>query len=1673
VGGDSEGAEASPRRHAGDAAENGKEEDGKEEADEEGPEEEPGAIASPAASPTAGGSDAEEPAVATAAEERAEEKEEGAEEAKTVGAKPKAKLRPGERRPAEDEPMLIADDELQAQEEGAKEEAEKQPAEAGDEGQRQRRKRRRRTQAGMPAALGANAPSAAATDLAEEEEQAAVANAVANEDDAMVGVLAAVEAARANGGDDGPRPSRKFFHRLRRLIRGVYERHNPEKMAEVSDCIKQYAGAEMELYRKVCAKYGEEPEDISAISGRSRRRSSVADAVAQGQDQGEDGQAQHMPASGAKPKAKAAKAHGLEADDAEFERSPTVLAESPAPGDDLEDVAALALGSQAAAYVTASTVEIAPNAEASKAESGLAIDGHAGDNGHALLNVKAPKAPRERHRRRRSTAVLQDGAGAVQGDADASTAGGPCADQPRRRHRRRRHRQPEPAAEGEEDSVPGVAFGAAPKASARRRAAAADTEAAGRREDAPDADAVSIPEVATDVAAEEEPPVVEPGMEEEAPAAKGASAKVAEDADEVVSHAATELGEDDGGEVLVDVAEHGLCAVAAGPNHAVVEEAAEAREAEGTAPPDGSAAAPAGQEEGRRKRRRSGGHHRRKRRSGSGQERKRRRRGQRALQQGEEDVAVEAASAADAVADAPAEEATIGPEEAPDEEAPQEEDAVPGDAPAPEEEAPQDPFDGHWMGKDAPGKILAVIEGDTVLWTGGKVSKMVARSGSKFSIELGGKTYNCCWTGSQLVWDDGDIWVRMPAQKEADGGDPAPEGGVAPQPPFSGARPKARAAGKSRQSEQPVEEGGKAEDGDEADPPQPGAACDRSRPRHRHRRHRRREASTERSQRAADARPDGGVKEAGGEADKAAPLEDAGAAVSATSARLSGARVDEKVMTLSDVALDGIDEEIAALNEEEEADPEAPVPKPEEQPTEAAPEEGEARRGPSRSRAEEKDAARRPPPATSGEAVDNARKLRPAAGAEHTGGVRGARRSRPAAGTEPADGARGSRRVRRTASDEAAEGARGARRARAAAHAEQFGARGGTRRAPEPDAEEASSDRSSSSADGERDAGPVEIRRLISDVYRRRNPAKLREVDDLLRKYSGAELALYHRVCEKYGERPVDVPGYRVPTKAGVARNQRRGSDYRSESSRSSASGSVRHRRDRRREGRRRRRRREGRHRTDCRRDGRRLRDRYPERRGYTGRYASRRKRSCPQEVFVAPVSSESESGSEDESSESESSDVDLPTATPGCSTRPADAKRPCVRAGDHGTSEAARAVAGSAAAAAPVGSAPPGPAATGAAPVAAAPVADATPAAAALATRGFARKSSAPPPPAAAKQPATTPAAAPPPGPKPPPPVPQAADKPQPSGIVEGDEPANFWGPRQPAAVAAAPPPEKGLPPAVAGPAAGTLPVAAPAAAPAAPPPAKAAGKVGSTKPGAKAARPNTASGGTDGSGGWPFLGEEFSENSSSTDDSSDGEVAKAQPQAAAKTPARPGAPASGAAVVPFGAAVTAAAQPPPPESESESESESSSYSSSEHPGVAAGDKNQGAPSAQRTAAAAAAAAMRRAPPAPTNGAVAAAASEDDGEESDSEGSESESDTSPSLGAAATDGQRRPEQQPPQRVDKPPEAQAEECFWRPAGPPGPSVLAASARPGEREAAGAAEQGTAQGAAGAGAAVLP
>jgi len=71
-----------------------------------------------------------------------------------------------------------------------------------------------------------------------------------------------------------PMPS---VERLHELIRGVYERKNPQKLAELDQLFAKYEGKEMIMYAFICKKYGEEPirfidESTSLEGGNAQQK---------------------------------------------------------------------------------------------------------------------------------------------------------------------------------------------------------------------------------------------------------------------------------------------------------------------------------------------------------------------------------------------------------------------------------------------------------------------------------------------------------------------------------------------------------------------------------------------------------------------------------------------------------------------------------------------------------------------------------------------------------------------------------------------------------------------------------------------------------------------------------------------------------------------------------------------------------------------------------------------------------------------------------------------------------------------------------------------------------------------------------------------------------------------------------------------------------------------------------------------------------------------------------------------------------------------------------------------------------------------------------------------------------------------------------------------------------
>lgn len=78
------------------------------------------------------------------------------------------------------------------------------------------------------------------------------------------------------------------------------------------------------------------------------------------------------------------------------------------------------------------------------------------------------------------------------------------------------------------------------------------------------------------------------------------------------------------------------------------------------------------------------------------------------------------------------------------------------------------PFNGSWVHKRNP-DILETISGDRLIGPTGRVHAMTFNGANRFSIELMGRAYQAQLVGSELVWDDGDVWVRTGVSTPFDG----------------------------------------------------------------------------------------------------------------------------------------------------------------------------------------------------------------------------------------------------------------------------------------------------------------------------------------------------------------------------------------------------------------------------------------------------------------------------------------------------------------------------------------------------------------------------------------------------------------------------------------------------------------------------------------------------------------------------------------------------------------------------------------------------------------------------------------------------------------------------------------------------------------------------------------
>merc|ERR1712194_414332 len=66
------------------------------------------------------------------------------------------------------------------------------------------------------------------------------------------------------------------------------------------------------------------------------------------------------------------------------------------------------------------------------------------------------------------------------------------------------------------------------------------------------------------------------------------------------------------------------------------------------------------------------------------------------------------------------------------------------------------------MGRNTdPGRFVEVINHGMIHWDVGPVTEIKALGDAKFSTVWQGSTYHAHLVRGQLVWDDGDVWVRV------------------------------------------------------------------------------------------------------------------------------------------------------------------------------------------------------------------------------------------------------------------------------------------------------------------------------------------------------------------------------------------------------------------------------------------------------------------------------------------------------------------------------------------------------------------------------------------------------------------------------------------------------------------------------------------------------------------------------------------------------------------------------------------------------------------------------------------------------------------------------------------------------------------------------------------------
>eukprot|EP00927_Polykrikos_kofoidii_P055646 TRINITY_DN4985_c1_g1_i1.p1 TRINITY_DN4985_c1_g1~~TRINITY_DN4985_c1_g1_i1.p1 ORF type:complete len:1613 (+),score=358.11 TRINITY_DN4985_c1_g1_i1:132-4970(+) len=95
-----------------------------------------------------------------------------------------------------------------------------------------------------------------------------------SEDDAeqVDGAVVTPADGTVTSGVNGEGVDPKVYARVHELISRVYSRQNPAKLTEVDQLLMKYRGAEKEVYKRICEKYGEPLEEVNVASASERER---------------------------------------------------------------------------------------------------------------------------------------------------------------------------------------------------------------------------------------------------------------------------------------------------------------------------------------------------------------------------------------------------------------------------------------------------------------------------------------------------------------------------------------------------------------------------------------------------------------------------------------------------------------------------------------------------------------------------------------------------------------------------------------------------------------------------------------------------------------------------------------------------------------------------------------------------------------------------------------------------------------------------------------------------------------------------------------------------------------------------------------------------------------------------------------------------------------------------------------------------------------------------------------------------------------------------------------------------------------------------------------------------------------------------------------------------------